>query len=348
MSGPTTAILVTDPVAVLLSAAGIRAVLAVREGYRHSAELAELHDAEHTDQLKQQQEAIQQEQVALRQQLSQAESEFNQLLQLGGRLGAAEQIQSGRPTVTDDDPATLLRALLGYNAEIKTILMTQSARLPDWDDYQPEFSAASEITVAQRLVNRISHLGTIPQPVQNLLNQLRLDLPPHRRELLENELRQQVQIHLEQSQQHAMQQASALILRHTLKELGYQVQEFSDTLFVEGGVVHFRRHDWGSYMVRLRANEMTHTVNFNVIRAVQDAGNERSVLDHIAEDRWCAEFPALLKALEARGLGLDVTRRLEAGELPVQQVDCALLPTFADIESRRTDTPLKERNLNDR
>lgn len=348
MSGPTTAILVADPVAVLLSAAGIRAVLAVREGYRHRAELAERHDAEHTNQQQQQQEAIQQGKVALRQQLSQAESEFNQLLQLGGRLGAAERIQSGHPAVTEDDPATTLRALLGYNAEIKTILMTQSARLPDWDDYQPEFSAASEMTVAQRLVDRISHLGTIPQPVQNLLNQLRLDLPPQRRELLENELRQQVQIHLEQSQQHAVQQASALILRHTLNELGYQVQEFSDTLFVEGGVVHFRRHDWGSYMVRLRANETTQTVNFNVIRAVQDAGNERSVLDHIAEDRWCAEFPALLKALEARGLGLDVTRRLEAGELPVQQVDCALLPTFADIESRRTDTPLKERNLNDR
>ena len=132
-----------------------------------------------------------------------------------------------------------------------------------------------------------------------------------------------------------------------MNELGYQVQEFSDTLFVEGGVVHFRRHDWGNYMVRLRVNEKSLSVNFNVIRAVQNADNERSVLDHIAEDRWCAEFPALLKAMEARGLGLDVTRRLEARELPLQQVDSSLLPTFAEPESRHTDIPLKARNLPD-
>jgi len=345
MSGPTTAILVADPVAVLLSAAGIRAAMAVREGYQRSAGLSERHRAEHTSRLQQQRDAVQKGQIALQQQLNDAESEFNRLLQLGQRLGATEKIQSDRPAATKNDPAGTLLALQVYNAEIKTILMTQFARQPDWESAEPDFSSAAETTVAQRLLGRISHLGALPQPIQNLAVQLRLNLPPQRLALLESELRRQVQLHLEQSQQQAVQQASALILRHTLNELGYQVEEFSDTLFVDGGVVHFRRHDWGNNMVRLRVNDKTHAVNFNVVRAVQNAGNERSVLDHIAEDRWCAEFPALLKAMEARGLGLDVTRRLEAGELPVQQVDSALLPTFAEPESRRADTALKARNL---
>ncbi|GHU44853.1 hypothetical protein AGMMS50289_14230 [Betaproteobacteria bacterium] len=51
--------------------------------------------------------------------------------------------------------------------------------------------------------------------------------------------------------------------------------------------------------------------------------------DFIAEERWCAEFPRLLATLAARGLQLDVIRQLEAGELPVQEVDAQRLPDFA-------------------
>jgi len=97
--------------------------------------------------------------------------------------------------------------------------------------------------------------------------------------------------------------------------------------------VHFRRRDWGDYMVRLRVDAATGEANFNVVRAVDAGVSERSVLDHIAEDRWCAEFPALLKTLEARGVRLDVTRRLAAGELPVQLVERRKLPKFAQEES---------------
>ena len=43
MSGPTTAILIEDPVAVLMSAAGIRAAMAIQQGYQQSAELASQH-----------------------------------------------------------------------------------------------------------------------------------------------------------------------------------------------------------------------------------------------------------------------------------------------------------------
>jgi len=352
MSGPTTAILIADPVAVLLSAAGIRAVMAVREGYQQSAELAQRHQSERSEHLKQQQAAIQQGQAAQHQQMEQAEAEFRHLLLVSERMGAAQRIQSGRPAPIDDDSATSLRTLQAYNAEIKAILMTQFASQPDWENTLPEFTSGAEDaepqTVVARNLARIAHLGAIPEPIQILVGQLAQPLPLQRQEILQNELRRQVQLHLEQTQQQAVQEASALILSHTLKELGYQVQEFSDTLFVEGGVVHFRRHEWGDYMVRLRLNEKTNTVNFNVIRAVKNADNERSVLDHLAEDRWCAEFPALLKAMEARGLSLNVTRRLEAGELPVQLVDSSLLPNFTEAETRHSDAVLKQRHIDDK
>ncbi|HEX8957680.1 MAG TPA: hypothetical protein VF798_15475, partial [Burkholderiaceae bacterium] len=82
----------------------------------------------------------------------------------------------------------------------------------------------------------------------------------------------------------------------------------------------------------LRIDAKADTVNFNVVRAVTESDNERSVLDHLAEDRWCSEFPALLRALEAQGIRMNVTRHLAAGELPVQFVDAAKLPAFADEE----------------
>ena len=110
------------------------------------------------------------------------------------------------------------------------------------------------------------------------------------------------------------------------------------TVFVAGGLVHFRRPGWGDYQVRLRLDAQAKSVNFNVVRAVDAGNNERSVLDHVAEDRWCAEFPALLKALAARGLHLEVTRRLAAGELPVQFVERSKLPRFADEASEAPQT----------
>ena len=82
--------------------------------------------------------------------------------------------------------------------------------------------------------------------------------------------------------------------------------------------------------MRLRVNPREHTVNFNVVRARGDEETaERRRLDALAEDRWCAEFPRLLQTLAARGLDLDVRRRLEAGEVPVQVVDRAGLPAIA-------------------
>lgn len=142
------------------------------------------------------------------------------------------------------------------------------------------------------------------------------------------------------------QHAAAYVLEESLRDLGYEVEDIDSTLFVGGGVAHFRRPGWDNYYVRLRVNPLERTVNFNVVRARGDEDTaERRRLDALAEDRWCAEFPRLMQTLAARGLALDVTRRLDAGEVPVQVVDGASLPPLhAESDSTRPRaTPLARR-----
>ena len=92
--------------------------------------------------------------------------------------------------------------------------------------------------------------------------------------------------------------------------------------------------------MRLRVDPVDRTVNFNVVRARGDEESaERRRLDALAEDRWCAEFPRLMQTLMARGLQLDVTRRLAAGEVPVQVVDRANLPAAAADEQAVKSRP---------
>ncbi len=123
------------------------------------------------------------------------------------------------------------------------------------------------------------------------------------------------------------QEAAAYVLEQSLRDLGYEVEDIEATLFADGGVVHFRRPGWESYFVRVRVDPRERTVNFNVVRARGDEQSaERLRLDTLAEDRWCAEFPRPAETLAARGLALDVTRRLEAGAVPVQIVDPAAMP----------------------
>lgn len=130
--------------------------------------------------------------------------------------------------------------------------------------------------------------------------------------------------------EHEEQSAAAVVLTESLRDLGYEVEDIEATLFADGGAAHFRRAGWENYFVRLRVDPAGRSINFNVVRASGDEENaERRRQDALAEDRWCAEFPKLLQTLAARGLALDVTRRLEAGAVPVQVVDPASLPAIA-------------------
>ncbi|MCC7040036.1 MAG: hypothetical protein IT516_06975 [Burkholderiales bacterium] len=140
--------------------------------------------------------------------------------------------------------------------------------------------------------------------------------------------------------------AAATVLEESLRDLGYEVEDIEATLFADGGAVHFRRAGWDNYFVRLRVAPAERTVNFNVVRARGDEENaERRRQDALAEDRWCAEFPRLMATLAARGLALDVTRRLDAGAVPVQVVDAASLPKIAAAEPTRTEPAPRARRL---
>lgn len=151
------------------------------------------------------------------------------------------------------------------------------------------------------------------------------------------------------ARQREEQEAIALVLEQSLRDLGYEVGDIGQTLFVSGGMVHFQKQSWQNYHVRMRVSPAEKTVNFNMVRAQSsgDAAQDKR-LDHMAEDRWCAEFPALLKTLEARGVKLNVTRLLQAGEVPVQVVDAATLPAARTEVERRRTTAAKQMRLDEK
>jgi len=199
---------------------------------------------------------------------------------------------------------------------------------------------APKLLAGQRLLARLAHLSEepdlsdLPAELTALARTLDITPPGERADLLATELRRQVQAHLDAVQARQVQEATATVVAQCLEDLGYEVEGIGETLFVQGGVTHFRRPGWGDHMVRMRVAEGGAQANFNVVRAVDAATDEPSAQDAIAEDRWCTEFPALMHALAARGVQLEVTRRLEAGELPVQRVQRDKLPRFTGEEAR--------------
>jgi hypothetical protein len=144
------------------------------------------------------------------------------------------------------------------------------------------------------------------------------------------------------AEEEKLREAAATVLEASLKDLGYAVEEIGETLFVEGGVAHFQRPEWGDYFIRLRIDPKRKAMNFNVVRA-GTAGEDRKREDMLAEERWCGEFPKLFETLKARGIPIEVTRLLQAGEAPVQVVDAATLPARAAEEHRRQT--LKARSI---
>jgi len=358
MSGPTTAIFVADPVSVLLSAAAIRASQAIYAGYENAASLRDENESNRDRLQNKIKEASTAGHAALEAELKAAETEFHDIAELASRFVAVDRILATLPERPADKNeqalTTYVRTLHKLTQELRSILLTESAMrmdglgqelITDLALAQPQDSHSKN--AVQRLLARIAHLGDIPVEISKVAKELEIDpsLDSERAKLLLNELRVQIQKRAESAQEQAVKEASALILQQSLRDLGYQVEDVSSTLFVEGGVVHFRRQGWDNYMVRMRLDPNTSTANFNVIRAVETASNERSSLDHLAEDRWCAEFPALLKALDVRGVHLNVTRRLEAGELPVQLVQKDKLPKFNSEESTVSNNKLISRKI---
>ncbi|MDR2625205.1 MAG: hypothetical protein LBC37_02625 [Zoogloeaceae bacterium] len=145
--------------------------------------------------------------------------------------------------------------------------------------------------------------------------------------------------------------AAAVVLAQSLQDLGYRVEDVRETLFAEGGMVHFQRPGWGGHYVRLRVNAKDRSLNFNVVRATaeaansKDASSEQQRQDFMAEERWCAEFPRLMATLAARGMEMNLTRHLPAGELPVQEVAAERLPDLAREDQEKIRRHKKSRQL---
>jgi len=187
---------------------------------------------------------------------------------------------------------------------------------------------------------------TVPESLLALAQQVVAAPSDERAEALATELRLQVQLYnealIQAAEQRKLQEAAAIVLEQSLKDLGYAVEDIEATLFVEGGVAHFQRPEWGDYHIRLRIDPKRAAMNFNVVRA-GTTGEDRKHEDMLAEERWCSEFPKLFETLKARGIPISVTRLLQAGEAPVQVVDAASLPQ-RETEERRHE-PLKARSI---
>ena len=346
MSGPTTVLASPVLLPVLLAASGIRAARAVQQAHADAAALRDEHAQQRQADSARQTGAHAQGLAALQAQADAAEQRLAQLAELSQRLGDGQALQAARPMRPQSaDYAVLadyVRATEAFAADAQSALMTALAGHPSeeseplalapWLTAQPPQAT----TLSARLLRRIAHLGPAPADLQALAAELDRTTDGARTELLASELRRRVQLLAESALQDEVRRAQALVVEQSLQDLGYQVEEIADTLFVEGGVAHFRKSHWGDYMVRMRVAQGGGSINFNVVRAVDadQVEGEASVQDHLAEDRWCAEFPALLKTLAARGMHLEVTRRLEAGELPVQRVARDRLPKFAEEEAR--------------
>lgn len=358
MSGPKTVIVATpDPCTALLSAAAIMAAAAVAAGYSRAAELREESREDAEAHRRAQAEASRSGQEALQRDLQGCEARFQRLMQLAIPLGLEKTLADLRPQRPGDQDwrtqAAYVKGLQALLDEAESILLTEAARrqadcATSEEMVLPEGLLSRPLSRSERLLQRVVHLGAPPQDIAQLAAELDATPPGERAALLARELRTRVQHWVEETQARRLQEAQAIIFEQTLKDLGYAVEGLEHTLFVEGGVVHFQKPGWGDYMVRMRvggAGKGESAANFNVVRAVDTTANEASVLDHIAEDRWCAEFPALLNALAARGLYLTVTRHLQAGELPVQKVERSKLPQFAGDEEAQTAKRLLERSL---
>ncbi len=232
----------------------------------------------------------------------------------------ARRILQAADTIQAEALATELRRAVQGQREARAALRRDAAEAREWLDVLGE--AAPE--ALRRSLER-SAMAAAP-------------LDPMTRELA-----RRLRAELEEERRRMDRVAAAQVLEQSLEDLGYTLEPIDATLFIDGGVVHFQRHGWEGYFVRLRLDPRENTLNFNVVRARDaSAGAERRRLDFLAEDRWCAEFPRLMETLKARGIHLDVTRMLGAGELPVQEVDPATLPARAADESRRAPPAARE------
>ncbi|MDR3351492.1 MAG: hypothetical protein LBO00_00415 [Zoogloeaceae bacterium] len=235
----------------------------------------------------------------------------------------------------------LARAAILAESRDRAELLLDELRLGVQRHIEEERLRQEEICLADEWLARLPE-GVLPDETTALLVEITAGL---RR--LDAQSRAEIEVRVAAFEQEAAeraQRAAVRVLEASLQDLGYVVEPIAETLFTEGGKLHFQRPGWAEYQVRLKVDPKERHINFNVVRArLEDADAENSAtrrqLDFQAEDRWCAEFPKLLQTLEARGICSRIIRRLEAGSLPVQVLAPEALPDFTAEEATARPAP---------
>ena len=153
-----------------------------------------------------------------------------------------------------------------------------------------------------------------------------------------NDLRRRVREAIADGRARADHEYAAQVIPEALSELGYEVEEGFETLFLEDGIAHFQRPEWGNYAIRLRVEPQADRMAFNMIRFGEEAttASKQDIRDVEVEAAWCAEFPTLTEAFAQEGIELNIHHQAEAGDrsLDVASPDELRLPA----SRRRTET----------
>ena len=156
------------------------------------------------------------------------------------------------------------------------------------------------------------------------------------------------QQHRQREERDAARRYAQQVIGETLEELGYDVEPGFATLFVEGGVAHIQKPEWGDYYVRLRVKPEVGDLNLNVVRVGDDdraaVSNEQARRDR-EEEQWCTAHRTLLDRLEARGIASRQTRALAPGALPVQTVQQDAIQQPGRSQRRQTGLHRRQREL---
>lgn len=118
----------------------------------------------------------------------------------------------------------------------------------------------------------------------------------------------------------ATRESAAIVLESTLQELGYDTDSIDNTLFVEGGTVHYQRGEWGDYYMQLRVVPLLGQANFSLVRVGE--GTSSASEDEARQERYCSaeQMGALREALAARGVRLRSRHANKPGEVPVANI----------------------------
>ena len=244
-----------------------------------------------------------------------------------------QDLMAAIEATVDAEPRTAADLLALYANQVRVLHAPRAAKSMD------------RKATAERILGRLSGLdeAAFPPELDALMRKLIEAESDERAEMLALELRAQVQRHNEarsraeaETAENRKREIAGVLVAEVLSDLGYDVEPIAETLFVQGGVAHFQRAEWGDYYVRMRVDPATSNVNFNMVRATTatappDAAQRKR--DEEMEATWCSGIPKLLAELSARGIDTRKLRELDAGAVPVQMVK----PETIDSALRRKD-----------